>query len=65
MVLTKMVLVDRTIDVATIEKLYYYMVAKAMLQMIQLQLHLLQLLVVQILTVMVHQMLLLHIPSKL
>ena len=65
MVLAQTVLVDRTIDVATIEKLYYYMVAKAMLQMTQLQLHLLQLLVVRILMVMVHQMPLLHILSKL
>jgi hypothetical protein len=65
MVHSKMVLVDRTIDVVTIEKLYYYMVVKVTLQTIQLQLHLLQLLVVQILMVMVHQMLLLHTPSKL
>ena len=65
MVLTKTVLVDRTTDVATIEKLYYYTAAKATSQMIQLQLHLLQLLVVQILMVTVHQMPLLHTPLKL
>jgi hypothetical protein len=59
-----MVLVDRTTDVATIEKLYYYTAAKATSQTIQSQLHLLQLLVVQILTVMAHQMLRLHILSK-